>query len=195
MRIFQDDAAGAAAAPGPLTDADLAAIAELEARGGRAVTLAQNDARLDVSLHLGDAVVDAATFDVLAKLSDRLHELNLRGRSVDDALARKLTLLPNLARLHLENTQVTDAALVPVGTLEKLEYLNLYGTKVTDAGLPSLRGLTSLERLYLWDTAVTPAGVLTLRESLPDCEFVGIDLPKPPREPLVAPRPKPKDDA
>lgn len=180
------------AAPGPLTDADRAAVAELGARGGRAVTVAQNDARLDVSLHLGDATVDAAAFDVLAKLSGRLRELNLRGTATDDALARKLTLLPNLERLHLELTQITDAALVPVGTLEKLRYLNLYGTQITDAGLPSLRGLTALEKLYLWDTAVTPDGALKLRESLPDCEFVGIDLPKPPRTPLIAPKP---DDA
>ena len=178
--------------PGPLTDADRAAVAELEARGGRAVTVAQNDPRLDVSLHLGDATVDAATFDVLAKLSDRLRELNLRGTAVDDALARKLTLLPNLERLHLERTEITDAALVPVGTLENLTYLNLYGTQVTDAGLPNLRGLTDLRKLYLWDTGVTPAGVLKLRESLPETEFVGIDLPKPPRKPLIAPKP---DDA
>ena len=74
--------------------------------------------------------------------------------------------------------------------MEKLESLNLYGTAVSDAGLPSLRGLKSLERLYLWDTAATAAGVLKLRESLPDTESVGIDLPKPPRRPLTAPKPK-----
>ena len=183
FRRFYDDA------PGPLTDADRAAVRVLEDRGGRAVTVAQNDPRLDVSLHLGDATVDAATFDVLAELAPRLRGLNLRGRPVDDALARKLTLLPNLERLHLENTQITDAALAPVGTLEKLTYLNLYGTAVTDAGLPDLRGLTSLRKLYLWQTGVTPAGVLALREDLPDCEFVGVDLPAPPRTPLLAPKP------
>ena len=181
------------AAPGPLTDADRAAVAELEARGGRAVTVAQNDPRLDVSLHLGDATVDAATFNVLAKLSGRLRELNLRGAAVDDALARKLTLLPKLERLHLELTPITDAALVPVGTLENLTYLNLYGTQITDAGLPNLRGLTALEKLYLWDTGATPAGVLTLGESLPETEFVGIDLPEPPRQPLIAPKPAPRE--
>ena len=178
---------------GPLTDADRAAIAEVETLGGRVVTLAQNDARLDASLHLGDVTLAPAHFDALAKLSDRLVELNLRGTNLDDALARKLTLLPNLQKLHLEQTQISDAALVPVGTLEHLRYLNLYGTKITDAGLPNLRGLTELESLFVWQTGATAAGLLELRKSLPETEFVGVDLPREPRTPLVAPKPAPKD--
>ena len=188
-RLFDEDAP--ADRPGPLTDADRAAIADLERLGGRAVTLAQNDARLDVSLHLGEVTVTAEHFAALERLAGRLHGLNLRGTNVDDALARKLTLLPNLERLHLEKTRITDAALVPVGTLEKLRYLNLYGTGVTDAGLPSLRGLRSLEKLFLWQTGATAGGVLRLRESLPETEFVGVELPKPPRRPLTAPKPEP----
>ena len=177
----------------PLSDADRAAISKVEELGGRVVQLAQNDARIDVSFHLGGVTLAPAHFDALAPLSTRLHELNLRGTNLDDALARKLTLFPALRRLHLERTRITDAALVPVGTLEHLESLNLYGTNITDAGLPSLRGLTGLESLYVWDTAVTVSGVLELRKALPEVNYVGVELPPEPRKPLIAPKPTPKD--
>ena len=174
----------------PLSDADRAAIAAVERLGGRVVRLAQNDARVDVSFHLGGVTLTPAHLDALAPLADRLHELNLRGTNLDDALARKLTLFPALRRLHLEKTRITDAALVPVGTLEHLESLNLYGTTITDAGLPNLRGLTGLKSLYVWDTGVTTSGVLELRKALPDVNYVGVELPPEPRKPLIAPKPK-----
>ncbi|MFH5804889.1 leucine-rich repeat domain-containing protein [Alienimonas sp. DA493] len=184
----ESESADAAAVP-PLTDADRAAIAAVEALGGQVVQLAQNDARLDVSFHLGDVKLTAKHLDALVPLADRLRELNLRGTPFDDDLSHKLTLLPNLRKLHLENTRITDAALVPVGTLEKLEYLNLYGTDVSDAGLKNLRGLVALRTLYVWDTRVTPDGALALLEDLPEAEIVGVDLSPEPREPLVAPKP------
>ena len=178
----------------PLSDADRAAIAAVEALGGRVVPLAQNDARVEASLHLGDVPMTPATLDALVPLADRLVGLNLRGTAFDDDLARKLTLLPNLERLHLERTRITDAALVPVGTLERLKYLNLYGTAVTDAGLPNLRGLPALKSLYVWDTAVTAEGILKLRESLPEVDYVGVKMPPEPRKPLIAPKPAPQEN-
>ena len=174
----------------PLTDADRTAIAAVKKLGGRVVQLAQNDARVDVSFHLGGVTLTPAHFDALGPLAGRLHELNLRGTNLDDALARKLTLFPALRRLHLEKTRITDAALVPVGTLEHLESLNLYGTRITDAGLPSLRGLTGLKSLYVWDTGVTVSGILDLRKTLPEVNYVGVELPPEPRKPLIAPKPK-----
>ncbi|MEM9702289.1 MAG: hypothetical protein AAF907_07585 [Planctomycetota bacterium] len=174
----------------PLTDADRAAIAAVEELGGQVVQLAEKDFRLDVSFHLGKVELTPQHLDALVPLASRLRELNLRGTNFDDKLSRKLTLLPNLTRLHLEKTQITDAALVPVSTLEKLTYLNLYGTAVSDAGLPKLAGLPELESLYLWQTKATAEGVLELRKSLPETEFVGIELPKPPKEPVEAPKPE-----
>ena len=175
----------------PLSAADREAIAAVEALGGQVVTLAQNDARLDVSYHLGDVTLTAEHLDALVPLADRLHELNLRGTAFDDGMSGSLAGLTNLRRLHLERTRITDAALDAVGSLGRLESLNLYGTAVTDAGLPKLRGLKALRTLYLWDTAVTVEGVLALREALPETEFVGVDLPPEPRRPLIAPKPAP----
>ncbi|WP_171184273.1 leucine-rich repeat domain-containing protein [Alienimonas chondri] len=177
----------------PLSDADRAAIAAVEALGGQVVPLSQTDARLDVSYHLGDVKLEAKHLDALVPLANRLRELNLRGTAFDDKLSRKLTLLPTLRRLHLERTKITDDALVAVGTLEKLEYLNLYGTAVTDAGLPNLRALPDLRSLYLWDTQVTTDGVLALREALPETEFVGVELPPEPKGAVVAPKPEPAE--
>ena len=173
-----------------LSDADRAAIAAVEKLGGQVVQLAQNDARVDASYHLGDVMITEQHLDALVPLANRLVGLNLRGTNVDDALAPKLAALLNLRTLHLEQTAITDAALAPVGTLDRLEYLNLYGTEVTDAGLPKLAGLGSLRSLYVWNTKVTADGLLALRESLPEANFIGVDLPPAPRKPLVAPKPE-----
>jgi len=185
-----DDPADDTAVP-PLTEADLRAIAAVEALGGQVVPLALNDARLDVSYHLGDVTLTAERLDALKPLADRLHGLNLRGTAFDDKLSAKLTAFPKLRRLHLERTQITDGALISVGTLESLEYLNLYGTEVTDDGLTRLRSLKSLQSLYVWDTGVTADGVLAFKAALPDVEVVGVELPPEPRRPLVAPKPDP----
>ncbi|QDT17329.1 leucine-rich repeat domain-containing protein [Alienimonas californiensis] len=192
LLAFQEPSSGEPPQVPPLSDADRAAIAAVEALGGQVVQRAQNDARLDVSFHLGDVELTAKHLDALVPLADRLHELNLRGTPFDDGLSRKLTLLTNLRKLHLEGTKIGDAALVPVGTLERLEYLNLYGTKVTDAGLKNLRGLVALRSLYVWDTAVTTAGALALMKDLPEVQIVGVDLPPAPRTPLNAPKPAPE---
>ena len=178
----------------PLSDADRAAIAAVEELGGQVVQLAQNDARVDVSYHLGDVTLAAGHLDALVPLANRVVGLNLRGTNFDDALAPKLVALPNLRALHLEQTAITDAALAPVGELNRLEYLNLYGTAVTDAGLPSLTGLDSLRSLYVWNTGVTADGVIALRGTLPDADVVGVDLPPAPRKPLVAPKPAVRPD-
>ena len=174
----------------PLSEAQSAALAAIADSGGRAVALAQNDPRLDVAFHLAGGEVTAEQLDAVVALRDRVVGLNLRGTDVtDEAVREKVSKLTELRTLHLEKTGVTDAALPALAKLGDLESLNLYGTKVTDAGIQNLAGMKGLRRLYIWQTGVTTAGAVALLEQRPDLEIVGVDLPKPPRKPLVAPRP------
>ncbi|GIX04120.1 MAG: hypothetical protein KatS3mg113_1126 [Planctomycetaceae bacterium] len=155
------------------------AIAQLRKLGGLVIEVAQNDPRLDVSLHLADTKIENQHL-VFLKPLERIAALNLRGTEVSDEGLQHLAHLKGLVRLHLEKTKITDAGLVHLKGLENLEYLNLYGTAVTDAGLNHLAGLKKLKRLYLWQTQVTDAGVAALKQALPDVQIIrGQDLAKP----------------
>ncbi|MCA8999477.1 MAG: hypothetical protein KDA80_20955, partial [Planctomycetaceae bacterium] len=86
------------------------ALAAIKKLGGNVMQVAQNDPRLDVTLHLADGeVTDAALADV-AKLGDVLW-LNLAGTKITDAGLAQLANLKSLEKLHLEKTDIGDAGL------------------------------------------------------------------------------------
>jgi len=173
------------------TPAEEQAIASLKKLGGLVLEIAQNDPRLDISLHLADVKITDAELAPVKELSKTAH-LNLRGTEVTDAGLAALKDLKGLVKLHLEKTKVTDAGLEQLKGLENLEYLNLYGTAVTDAGLKQLSGLKKLKHLYLWETQVTDAGVAALKAEIPEVKIVrGLELAKP-EEKKEEPKPEEK---
>ena len=125
-------------------DTELKAIAKIKEAGGQVMELAQNDPRLEVSLHLTGGKVTDETLKPLVDMKDLVH-LNLRGTDVTDAGMATVGKLTSLIRLHLERTKVTDAGLAQLKGLTNLEYLNVYDTAVTDSGLAQLDGLKKLK--------------------------------------------------
>jgi len=159
--------------------ADDAAIAQVQAKGGRVIKLAQDDDRLEISYHLSDQEIKDVNLAPLAKLT-KVYQVNLRGTKITDAGLKYLAGLKSLVHLHLEKTAITDAGLKHLVGLQNLTYLNLYGTKVTDAGLEQLAGLKSLKKLYLWQTGTTEAGIKKLQAKLPKAQIIsGLTLIKP----------------
>lgn len=152
------------------TEAEIKAIAALEAAGISARPIAMNVPWREVNLHLMGSNVTDTTIAPLKNILSLVH-INLAGTKVTDAGLAALSPLVNLNRLHLERTEITDAGLAHLKTLTNLNYLNLYGTQVTDAGLEHLKGLKDLQRLYLWQTKVTDAGVAELQKALPKVEI------------------------
>lgn len=147
-------------------------IAAIKAVGGNVLAIAQNDPRLDVSLHLADKEVNDALLAEVAKLPNVVW-LNLAGTKITDAGLQHLAGMKSLEKLHLERTNIGDAGLVHLRGLENLSYLNLYGTQVTDFGLVHLYPMKHLRKVYLWQSQVTPDGVTALAAVLKQASVVG----------------------
>lgn len=161
------------------------AVAAIKALGGNVMPIAQNDAHLDVTLHLASGDVTDDALAQVAKL-DGIVWLNLAGTKVTDAGLAQLANLKSLEKLHLERTSIGDEGLTHLAGLEKLAYLNLYGTKVTDAGLKQLHNLKQLRRVYVWQTGVTDAGMAELKAAIPEVTIIaGLDL-----KPVEPPKPE-----
>ncbi|MDA1274523.1 MAG: hypothetical protein O2960_10805 [Verrucomicrobia bacterium] len=169
------EAAALPEAPKP-TEAELAAIAALEAIGVSARPIAMNVGWREANFYLLGTNVTDESLAPLKSVPSLMH-VNLANTGITDAGLASVSGLVNLRRLHLEKTSVTDAGLPHLQALVNLRYLNLYGTSVSDAGLENLKGLKSLKSLYLWQTKVTDEGVSGLQKELPDLEIVrGWDL-------------------
>jgi len=168
----------------PVAPPDPAVVKQLRDAGGNVMQIAQNDPRLDVTLHLSDKDVTDETIAIVSKLPGTAW-LNLAGTKITDAGLASLAPLTGLEKLHLERTTVGDEGLKHLAGLTKLKYLNLYGTKVTDAGLVHLEGLTELRHVYVWQSGVTPAGMEKLKAKLPEVTIIaGLELKpvEPPKE-------------
>ena len=181
-----------AAAPA-VAPPDAQAVAAVRELGGNVMPVAQNDPRLDVTLHLADKEVKDEHLATVAKLTPVVW-LNLAGTKITDAGLAHLKGMVTLERLHLERTAITDAGLDSIVGLTNLEYLNLYGTAITDAGLQKLAALKKLKKLYLWQTKTTPEGVAALKQALPELKAnTGAEMtPKPPATPAPAAEPEKK---
>ncbi len=174
------------------------AVNALRALGGNVMEIAQNDPRLDVTLHLADQDVTDAHLDHVVQLGGAgVVWLNLAGTKITDAGLAKLAGLKSLEKLHLEKTGITDAGLAHLAGLSKLTYLNLYGTKITDAGLNHLKGLKNLKRLYVWQTGVTQAGIQQIESQIPGLKVIaGLELKpvKPPEQKKEETKPEEKKE-
>lgn len=155
-----------------LTPEQQQAVDALKALGGNVMPIAQNDDRLDVTLHLADQDVTDEHLALVAQLP-KVAWLNLAGTKITDAGLQHLAGLTTLEKLHLEKTAITDAGLEHLKGLKSLVYLNVYGTKVTDAGLKHLYGLKNLRHLYVWQTECTPEGIMKLVAKFSPLEVVG----------------------
>ncbi len=150
-------------------DTEVKAIAKIKEAGGQVMELAQNDPRLEVSLHLTGGKVTDETLKPLVDMKDLVH-LNLRGTDVTDAGMATVGKLTSLIRLHLERTKITDAGLAQLKGLTNLEYLNVYDTAVTDTGLAQLDGLKKLKKLYVTGTKVSQMGINKIKGSVKGLE-------------------------
>ncbi len=148
------------------------AVAAIKALGGNVMAIAQNDPRLDVTLHLADKEVNDQALASVGKLANVVW-LNLARTKITDAGLASIKEMKTLERLHLEKTGITDAGLPHLAGLENLTYLNLYGTQVTDAGLAQLHGLKKLKRLFVFESKVTPEGIAALKTAMPELQVIG----------------------
>ncbi len=164
------------------------AVAAVKALGGNVMAIAQNDARLDVTLHLADKDVTDEALVQVGKLANVLW-LNLARTKITDAGLASIREMKTVERLHLEKTGITDAGLEQLRGLENLTYLNLYGTPVTDAGLVHLHGLKKLKRLFVFESKVTPEGITALKAAMPELQVIA-GLENKPAEPV-----KPAEEA
>lgn len=166
------------------TEGHKKAVAALRELGANVLEIAQNDARLDVSLHLCDKEVKDDHLALLKEFSVPVLWLNLARTKITDAGLANISGIKSLEKLHLEKTGIGDEGLKHLKNLENLTYLNLYSTQVTDAGLEHLKNLKKLRRLYLWESKVTDAGVATLQKELPDVKIIrGVEPAKKVEEP------------
>ncbi|TWT55610.1 Leucine Rich repeats (2 copies) [Thalassoglobus neptunius] len=168
-------------------DAKAPSVQAIKKVGGNVMAIAQNDPRLDVTLHLADQDVTDPILEHVAAL-ENVAWLNLAGTKISDDGLAHLSDLKSLEKLHLEKTAVGDKGLKHLSGLKHLVYLNLYGTNVTDAGIDELAKLKSLRRVYLWQSKVTDSGIEKLQNALPEAQVVGaikltpVEPPKPEAE-------------
>ena len=146
-------------------------LEKIEKAGGRVMSIAQNDDRLEVDFHLQDSDVTSESLACLEGLKN-LYSLNLGKTKINDAGFAHIKGLTALNRLYLQETKITDKGLINLKGLSNLTYLNLYGTAITDQGLDNLTALSNLKNLYLWQTKVTENGINKLKKSLPNVNVV-----------------------
>lgn len=158
------------------TEAELKAIADLDAQGVSARPIAMNVGWREANFYLLGTNVTDTSLAPLKNIPSLIH-LNMANTKITDAGLANISGLVNLQRLHLEKTSVTDSGLAHLKNLVNLRYLNLYGTSVGDKGLESLNGMVELKSIYLWQTKVSDEGVAKLQKNLPNLEIVrGWDL-------------------
>lgn len=96
--------------------------------------------------------------------------VNLLGDTVNDAVLKQLTRLPNVQSLLLD-TGITDRGAEEIGDLMTLRELWLRGPQITDAGLKHLKRLKNLQSLRLSETKVSEEGIRDLKRALPYCKI------------------------
>ena len=169
------------------------AVKTLESLGGRVMPIAQNDDRLDVTLHLTDKDVTDEHLALIAKLP-KVAWVNLTGTKITNDGLKHLAGLATLEKLHLKDTGVSDPGLAHLTGLNSLVYLNLYATQVSDAGLKHLRRLKNLRSVYVAQTKVTPEGMLRLQAATSPLKVVGNLELKPVEPPKEEKKEEPKKE-
>lgn len=133
-------------------------------------TLLGDDAfnRID-DVDLANRNVDDDALRSLAGLR-HLKKLRLDYTHITDRGLATLQSMPDLTRLSLKYTSVSDAGAQYMSTLSKLQLLILTGSKVSDAAVDDLSKLTEVKSIYIRWTRISNAGADRLRQALPNCE-------------------------
>ena len=133
-----------------------AAVAKVEALGGRAQHTLSSFSQLAILLESGDA--------------PNVIMLNERGLTDDDLVLFESA--PTTRGLFLFKNQLTDKGLIHLKDLHELETLHLRRNgAITDAGLAHLENLKNLKVVYLMGTSVTLTGVNKLQAKLPNAKI------------------------
>jgi mono/diheme cytochrome c family protein/uncharacterized membrane protein len=116
---------------------------------------------------IGVENVSAQTFQLLAKISDQLLQLNASFTAVKDEHLLALSNCKQLKQLELNGTAITNKGLAHLTALENLESLSITQTKVTDDGIGNVSALKKLKKVYLYATGFTNAAVAALKQKMP----------------------------
>ncbi len=116
---------------------------------------------------IGVENLSAQTFQLLAKISDQLLQLNASFTAVKDEYLLTLSNCKQLKQLELNGTAITNKGLAQLTALENLESLSITQTKVTADGIGNVSALKKLKKVYLYGTGFTNAAVAALKQKMP----------------------------
>lgn len=116
---------------------------------------------------IGVENVSAQTFQLLAKISDQLLQLNASFTAVKDEHLLALSNCKQLKQLELNGTAITNKGLESLAALENLESLSITQTKVTADGIGNVSALKKLKKVYLYGTGFTNAAIAGLKQKMP----------------------------
>ena len=116
---------------------------------------------------IGVENVSAQTFQLLAKISDQLLQLNASFTAVKDEYLLALSNCKQLKQLELNGTTITNKGLASLAALENLESLSITQTKVTVDGIGNVSALKKLKKVYLYGTGFTNATIAGLKQKMP----------------------------
>jgi len=158
--------------PGPLPEADLIALKELDFM---VKPVAQSSNWYEADFSLAKQEFTEEHMQALQNASGNLLHLYLNNSSLTDAQLTGIGELKNLTKLKLDNNSITDATVQLLAGMENLHYLNLYGTNVSANSLAVMDKLPALKKVYLWQTEVQEADLAVLTRQ--DLEVVmGLEL-------------------
>ena len=116
---------------------------------------------------IGVENLSAQTFQLLAKISDQLLQLNASFTTVKDEHLLVLSNCKQLKQLELNGTAITNKGLAHLTALANLESLSITQTKVTADGIGNVSALKKLKKVYLYGTGFTNAAVAALKQKMP----------------------------
>ena len=116
---------------------------------------------------IGVENLSAQTFQLLAKISNQLLQLNASFTAVKDEYLLTLSNCKQLKQLELNGTPITNKGLASLAALENLENLSITQTKVTANGIGNVSALKKLKKVYLYGTGFTNAAVAGLKQKMP----------------------------
>ena len=116
---------------------------------------------------IGVENLSAQTFQLLAKISDQLLQLNASFTAVKDEHLLVLSNCKQLKQLELNGTAITNKGLAQLTALENLESLSITQTKVTADGIGNVSALKKLKKVYRYGTGFTNAAVAALKQKMP----------------------------
>lgn len=116
---------------------------------------------------IGVENLSAQTFQLLAKISDQLLQLNASFTTIKDEYLLALSNCKQLKQLELNGTSISNKGLASLVALENLESLSITQTKATADGIGKLSTLKKLKKVYLYGTSFSNAAVAGLKQKMP----------------------------